>query len=403
MNCNYKMESDNRNSVRLALVVGQVSAVLLLLLSVSLVSCRGGGTSHASNGGDTIQLHYAENIVMVRHANYVSVTLLDPWHDGRELHRYLLVSESGQPLDDVAEATVVHVPLKRSVVFNTAHASLLGMLGATDQIAGVADLKYMQLPEIHKRVLADASVDGVSSIVDCGNSMSPDVERIVDLHADAILLSPFENSGGYGRLEKVGTPIIECAEYMEGSALGRAEWMLFYGLLFGKFDEARQLFADVERQYLSLSQRAREAQPHRSIITEKLTGNTWYVAGGHSSVGRLIADAGGSYAWSADGHRGSLALPFEEVLDRAGEADVWVFNDISREPVTYARLAAEFHGYSQLRAFRERGAWYVNSLQVPYFEEVSFRPDRLLNDYVHILHPELNLPGELYYFKKVSR
>ena len=55
--------------------------------------------------------------------------------------------------------------------------------------------------------------------------MNPDMERIIDLHPDAILLSPFENSGGYGRIEKLDIPIIECADYMETSALGRAEWM----------------------------------------------------------------------------------------------------------------------------------------------------------------------------------
>lgn len=48
------------------------------------------------------------------------------------------------------------------------------------------------------------------------------------------LCSPFENSGGYGRVEKLNIPIIECADYMETSALGRAEWMRFYGLLFGE-------------------------------------------------------------------------------------------------------------------------------------------------------------------------
>lgn len=36
--------------------------------------------------------------------------------------------------------------------------------------------------------------------------MNPDMERIIDLHPDAILLSPFENSGGYGRIEKLNIP-----------------------------------------------------------------------------------------------------------------------------------------------------------------------------------------------------
>ena len=87
--------------------------------------------------------------------------------------------------------------------------------------------------------------------------MKPDVERIIDLNADAILLSPFENNGGYGRLEQIGVPIIECADYMERSALGRAEWMKFYGILFGREHEADSLFAVVKQNYTSLSQKGK--------------------------------------------------------------------------------------------------------------------------------------------------
>jgi iron complex transport system substrate-binding protein len=63
--------------------------------------------------------------------------------------------------------------------------------------------------------------------------MAPDIERIIALKPEAILLSPFENSGGYGKLDKLHVPIIEAADYMESSPLGRAEWMKFYGMLFG--------------------------------------------------------------------------------------------------------------------------------------------------------------------------
>lgn len=64
--------------------------------------------------------------------------------------------------------------------------------------------------------------------------MAPDIERIIALKPEAILVSPFENSGGYGKLDKLHIPIIEAADYMESSPLGRAEWMKFYGMLFGK-------------------------------------------------------------------------------------------------------------------------------------------------------------------------
>ena len=61
-----------------------------------------------------------------------------------------------------------------------------------------------------------------------------DIERIISLKPEALLVSPFENSGGYGKLDKLHIPIIEAADYMETSPLGRAEWMKFYGMLFDK-------------------------------------------------------------------------------------------------------------------------------------------------------------------------
>ena len=113
-----------------------------------------------------------------------------------------------------------------------------------ESIGGVCDLKYIKLQEVQ---------DGcrTGSIADVGNGMNPDIEKIIDLHPDAIMLSPFENSGGYGRVEKLNIPIIECADYMETSALGRAEWMRFYGLLFGEAQKADSLFAEVEKTIMS--------------------------------------------------------------------------------------------------------------------------------------------------------
>jgi len=410
---------------------------LLLMLS----GCHRTRSAQTVTDGDTIPLRYAQNLTMVRYSDGILVELKDPWHEGRILHRYWLTEDSNRKRSSLhtslsslhSPLSTVTFPLQRSVVFNTAHASLIGMLNATDRIAGVADLKYMLLPDVQRRVQQ-------GEIVDCGNSMSPDIEQIVSLHADAILLSPFENSGGYGRLEKLGIPIIECADYMETSPLGRAEWMRFYGLLFGCSQQADSLFSMVEHAYCSLrdsvastSQRLRSthrgafvaqrrknsstsqrlnssARPagalsersgeRTSLLTERLTGSTWYVPGGKSTMGRLIADAGATYAWADDDHSGSLALSFETVLSKSGNADVWLMNTSSPQPFTYESLAAEHHGYTQFKAFREQNIYFINTLQVPYFEEVSFRPDLLLRDYITMLHPNPQHPP-LRYFQKM--
>lgn len=380
---------DNEFSVLLHQRMRKIIPTLAILLL--LASCNGNRTNRILTGGDTIHFKYAENIEMVKYPQCIVVKLKNPWHSGTYLHTYVLTKDKN--ISSTETGTIVKIPIRRSVVFNTAHASLIGMLGATDNIKGVCDIKYMNLPDIHRRISHKDKI-----IINCGNSMSPDVERIVDLKADAILLSPFENSGGYGKLEEIDIPIIECADYMETSALGRAEWMKFYGLLYGCEQRADSLFQEVEKAYIQLMELASTSTIKRSIITEKMTGSTWYVAGGRSSVGRLIADAKGKYAWSSDEHSGSIALPFEAILDKAGDADVWIFNESGTTPMSYQRLASEFHGYASMKAFKEKQVYVVNSMRVPYFEQVSFRPDWLLRDYIILLHPDLDL-GTLRYFK----
>jgi len=370
-----------------------LSMVLLLLLCC----CKGGNHTSPQAQGDTIRMAYAENITITDYKKYKVVELANPWKRGHLLHRYVLIDSTYDGHTALPEgATVVRVPLRRAVVFNAAHANLFVELRKMGAIAGVADLKYMNIPRIKA-----AAAGG--TIADCGNSMAPNTELLASLNCDGILLSPFENSGGYGKLEKMGIPIIECAEYMETSALGRAEWMRFYGMLMGCSNEADSLFKVVENNYRKLASKAKTAGKGKKIITERMTGNIWYVAGGMSSVGRLITDAGGQYAWSDDKHSGSLPLSFETVLSKSGDADVWLFNYNGTEPLTTRRLASEHHGYSEMKAFQQANVWYVNTIETPYFEEVSFHPDRLLSDYMLLLHPEMLTDSrQLHYYRKIA-
>ena len=61
------------------------------------------------------------------------------------------------------------------------------------------------------------------------------------------------------------------------------------------------------------------------VLVDKVTGSVWYVPGGKSTIGQMIKDANGLYPWADDEHSGSISLPFETVLERAGESDVWLF------------------------------------------------------------------------------
>ena len=366
-----------------------------VLVSLLLLSC-GGRTAHFMGSGDSLKFKYATLPSVVEYDGYTVVTLNNPWKAGKELHTYVLVPRDVEVPFHLPKGTVIRTPLERVVVFTTVHSSLMMALGCIDKIAGVADLKYIKIPWVQQQAKA-------GKIADCGDGMNPLIEKIIDLYPDAILLSPFENSGGYGKLEEIDIPLFECAEYMEISPLARAEWMRIYGLLFGCQEKADQLFAEVDRNYNNLKKQAQDAGVGRTVLFDKIIGNSvWYVPGGRSTMGQMIQDAGGQYLWADDNHSGSLPLPFESVLVKALDADVWMLRYDSDKTMKLQQLLAEQEGYSQFEAYQTGEVYGCNVRTSLFYEEAPFRPDRLLSDFIQIMHPGIKPATPLKYYQKLN-
>lgn len=437
--------------------------VLWLVLSFSLSSCQGGKQSAAWDEGDTIRLQYAQLLTMVEHEGFTEVNVGNPWKKGTVLHQYILIPK-GKKGDETAEmlmkgrngnqdvaagtsqaeagshgaagshgdgnshsaadahavagslgltgpdgcrADIVRTPISSSVVFTSPHCQLLYELGCKNAIRGVCDSKYILIEDIQKRLglIASASSEsnsGKSSlpIVDCGSGMQPDVEKIIALHPEALIISPFENSGGFGKLDNLNIPIIEAADYMENSPLGRAEWIKFYGLLF-ETDTADSLFAAIEKEYLALKAQAAKLPKGLSVLTERKMGSVWYSPGGKSTMGILLKDANAGYIFADDEHSGSLSLSPEQVIARGGEVDVWAFKYFGGQPLSRAALLQEYDGYKALRAFQTGNIYECNTDRIPYFETVSFHPEIQLREFILLSHPQAKGFGTLRFYRKM--
>ena len=383
--------------------------ILLALAFIGnlLIGCTIASINRTSDGGDTIALHYAQQLSLIQYKGYVQATLANPWKEGAVLHSYVLVPK-GRVGDSLLqhdaqlqamEATVVRTPIAHVVVFTTSHCALLYDLHAQQALSGVCDLAYINLPDVQRR--AKLPSKDTAAVVDCGSSMQPDVERIMQLHPEVLLVSPFEQSGGFGKLATLNIPIIETADYMETSALGRAEWMKFYGLLFGRALQANALFAQVDSNYHALMAKAQQTREKISAFTERKMGSVWYVPGGRSTIAQLLRDARVTYPFADDTHSGSLALSFETVLNEAGNSDIWLIK-YNHHPNTRQALLAEEAGYAQFKAFQRGKVFGCDCAAVPYYEEVDFHPDRLLNDILQIAHPTLNGLAPLRYYHRIK-
>ena len=374
-----------------------LSALIVTLVLLS-AACSGGSKTSAikEDASDTLVFRYAANISVVKHADFTEVVLRNPWDTLKTLHTYLLVDKHQMTPASLPQGTVVNIPLEKSLIYSSVHCSLLKDLTSLSAIAGVCDRSYIRMPEIQE------GCDN-GTIQDCGSSMNPNIEKIIDLSPDAVLLSPFENSGGYGRIEKLGIPLIECADYMETSPLGRAEWMRFFGLLYGKEQVADSLFSEIEKEYLSLKeQTAREASNRPSVITEMKFGSAWYVPGGKSTVARLLQDAGANYLFADNASSGSVPLSFETVFDKGQHADYWLIKYNQSSDKKYSELATDYAPYKNFDAWKKQHIYGCNTSKVSFYEESPIHPERLLKDLIKIFHPEQLPTYELVYYSPLK-
>jgi len=435
----------------------------LLALFVQ-TACQGGKTTAGeAEEGDTLKMKYAKLLTIVKHGEkgiasldkdaegaeyqYAEVNVANPWKAGTLLHRYILIPKGEEGDETVTRLALqrtsgmgcttdtVRTPVERSAVFIAPHCQLMYELGCQQAIRGVCDLNYINIPDVRKRAASSGNASAQNSIVDCCSSMAPDIERIIALKPEAILVSPFENSGGYGKLDKLHIPLIEAADYMESSPLGRAEWMKFYGMLFGKDKNisttvagkasttvagkasttvagkaseatlpascelrADSLFAQIEKEYLKLKAEAGKLPKGLSILTERKTGNVWYVPGGQSTIGILLKDANARYIFSDDQHSGSLPMSPEQILAKGSQVDVWAFKYFGGAPLSQVQLLQEYDGYKALAAFSRGNIYQVDTSTVPYFELTSFHPELLLREFIILAHGERF--GKLKFYKK---
>lgn len=390
------------------------------LVVLLVVACQGSKTA-SGEGGDTLQMKYAELLTIVKHNDgaYTESIIENPWKKGTTLHKYILVPKGKEGdetvarlKDDIREnatlqmgshCDIVRTPLESNVVFTAPHCQLMYELGCKNAITGVCDKDYINIPDIKERVkLSDGKAstsDTDKVIIDCGSSMQPDIERIIALKPEGLLISPFENSGGYGKLDKLHIPIIETADYMETSPLGRAEWMKFYGLLFKSEERSDSLFSSIEKEYLALKAEAAKLPQGLSILTERKMGSVWYVPGGKSTMGILLKDANAKYIFADDTHSGSLAYDTERILSKGTQVDVWAFKYFGGKALSKNDLLAEYEGYKVLKAFNSNSIYQVDTSTQPYFELTSFHPEILLREFIILAHPKATQFGKLRFYQ----
>ena len=365
---------------------------LFILLSVFLLSCGAAKEKYPLVDGNVVPISYSSLLKIVECDGYTVVDITDPWGD-ETLQRYILVPSASELPANLPQGVLLRTPLESVLLFSGVHASLLCELGVENVIKGVCDVQYM-----YNDAVADGLANG--TIVNCGSSLNVDSEALLQVSPDAVFVLPYEN-GGFGKLENLGYPLVLCADYMETSPLGCAEWMRFYGRLFGKPAVCDSLFNEVCAEYEALRESVKLSGGNPGLMCELKNSSAWYVPCGESTMGRMYVDAGADYLFSWCKGNGSVPLSYEVVLDKAVDADVWLLKYNSEQDKTYQSLISEFGGYAHFKPYKQRNIYACNTYRKRIFEETAFRPEILLKELVSIFHPDIVPDYTMRYYEKM--
>ena len=358
--------------------------VLLLIGLCLVVACGQPGKAPSLGETPVASVRYAKGFTVRQGEGYTAVEVADPWDSTKVLQRYVLAARDKPLPARLPGGTIIRTPIRRLAIYSSVHAAMVEELGETASITGVCEPMYMPSAAIKAGVAK-------GTIADLGAATSPNVEEMMERGIEYIIATPFQNAG-YGTAGKIGIPIIEGADYMEPTTLGRAEWICFFGLLFNKEGKADSIFRGTEQRYLALKELASQTTSRPEVLSERKYGSSWYVPGKDSYIAHFFHDAGATNVFGYIGGAGSVPLAFEAVLDKAGHAPFWLLKYNLPYEMSYRDLLNEYAPYGEFDAFKNQNIFTCNTGNTLYYEESPIHPDYLLQDFIHIFHPSL-LPG----------
>ncbi|MGM8362150.1 ABC transporter substrate-binding protein [Flavobacterium sp. ARAG 55.4] len=371
--------------------------ILFLILFLSFSACKKNEkTTSVSAATEKNEIEYSTNLSIHKYDGYSIVKVLNPWPDANKDFVYILKEKNTAVPDSLQKYTQITVPLKSIVVTSTTNIPFLEMLGVEKSLAGFPHTDYVSSEKTRK--LIDAGI-----VKNVGQNERLNMEKLIDLAPEAIITFGIDNNNPMiANLEKNGLKVLIQADWMEQSPLGKAEWIKLYAALFGKEKEGKILFDNIVKSYNDALRLVAGEKAEKTVLYGSMYQNQWYVAKGNSWVAQFMKDAKSNYLWADTKGSGSLGLSFENILEKAKNADIWIATGSFKNT---RELGDSNPHYEQFNAFATKNVYTFESKLgatggTVYYELAPSRPDLVLKDYIKIFHPDL-LPD--YHFTFVQK
>ncbi|WBL27176.1 ABC transporter substrate-binding protein [Zunongwangia sp. HGR-M22] len=374
----------------------------ILLIFLLSFSCKDIGKSEKKTTnlqGQEIEIKYANGFSITQFEDYSIIEVNSPWPGADKTFKYLLAEKNAQLPDHLEYDQKVNIPVKKIVVTSTTHIPALEELNEIESLKGFPGLDYISSKETRKLINSGA-------IKEVGKNESLNTEVLIDLQPDVVIgFAINADNKSFSTIEKTEIPVIYNGEWTESSALGKAEWIKFFGALYDKSKAADSIFRGIEINYNEAKKLAETVENKPTVLSGSMYNDQWYVPYGNSWQAQMIKDANANYLWADTEGSGSLSLSFESVLDKAQNADIWIS---AGQFTSYSAMLEQSQHYSQFKAVQDKRVYSVSMSKgetggVIFYELGPQRPDLILKDLISIFHPQLLESYEPTFFKALNK
>lgn len=370
--------------------------LLVWILFILGVSCKNESVKsiQASAGNEIV---YADGFSLFNYDGFSVLEVNRPWPNAVKTYKYILIEKGEVVPDSLKKLPLITVPISNYVVTSTTHIPALELLDEAKGLIGFPGLDFISSKVVRKKI-------NLGEIVDVGQNEQLNTELILDIEPDIVVAFGMdEANSALQNLTNAGVGVVYNGDWAEQSPLGKAEWIKLFGALFNMQNQATEIFNKIVLDYKSTLESIKEVDKKPTVMSGAMYQDIWYTPQGDSWMALYFKDAQADYIWKDSKGTGSLALSFEEVYEKAENADFWI-NPGQFE--TLESLKSSNPHYSQFNSFKNASVYSLTEQKgetggVLFFELGPARPDLVLKDLVSIFHPHLLEDYTPVFYKKL--
>lgn len=358
--------------------------IIFLLTLFLVISCKS-DYQKPKNIRAKKHVTYASGFDIISYGNIHKLTIKKGFQGDDTQQSFIVISKNIALPDSLNKYVIIKTPIEKIVLTSTTQVPMLEAIGEEKSLIGFPNTDYISSKKVRK--LIDSG-----EVIDLGHEQSINYEKLIALKPDIVMGFGVDTSlPQYDKIKSLEIPVIMNADWLENHPLGRAEWLKVFGLLFNKLPQSEMIFNETQRKYSELKTLAQNANKKPSVISGAIFQDVWYAPSGNSFMAKIISDANANYIWQDLKSEGNLALSIESVLDKGKNANIWIaqgnyqnLNELKKANKIYSQLSSvknsQVYSYAHLKG--KTGGFI-------YFEESPLHPDRVLEDLIKIIHPEI--------------